>query len=99
LRRRIEPRGHATEIDPQRESVVLRPVVEPHRATHARDTFGAIPDGRGPGTLLDRLRDLRVAALGVAVRHGGGVAAVDTLRVAEIGAPAAGRVLEHAGVV
>src|SRR5207253_3706704 len=70
-----------------------------HHASHARDALGTIPDGRRPGALLDRLRDGGVAALGVACRHGGRVAAVDALGVTEVGAPPAGRVLEHAGVI
>src|SRR5439155_12542375 len=99
LRRRVEPRGQATETDPERQDVLPRLIAEPHHAAHARDAFGTIPDGRRPGAFLDGLRDGGVAALGVACRHGGRVAAVDGLSVAEVGAPPAGRVLEHAGVV
>src|SRR5207244_5515767 len=42
---------------------------------------------------------VRVAALAVAGRHGRRVRAVDPLGVAEIRAPATGRILEHASVV
>src|SRR5439155_11653997 len=96
LRRRIGPRGHAAEIDPEREDVPPGLIAEADRATHTRDALRTVPDRRRPGALLDGLRDSRIAALAVAGRHGGRVAAVDALRVAEIRAPPAGGVLEHA---
>src|SRR4029450_12693641 len=59
----------------------------------------AVPDRRRPRALLDGLRDPRVAAGREGRRNRRGVAAVDAVRVADVRAPAAARVLEHAGVV
>src|SRR5207245_8153001 len=46
LRRRVEPRGQATETDPERQDGLPRLITEPHRASHARDALRTIPDGR-----------------------------------------------------
>src|SRR4029434_4491002 len=60
---------------------------------------GAVRERRRPRALLDGLRDPRVAAGREGRRNRRGVAAVDAVRVADVRAPAAARVLEHAGVV
>src|SRR6185369_10924566 len=91
LRRRIDPGRHAAEVHRELEDALA------DLPADARHALGTVPDRRRPGALLDRLRDGRVAALLIAARHG--AAAVDALRVAEVRAPPARRVLEHAGVV
>src|SRR5215831_3610831 len=58
-----------------------------------------VPDGRAPGALLDRLRDLRIAAALEARADGLGLRAVDARLVARARAPATHGVLEHAHVV
>ena len=58
-----------------------------------------VPDGGAPGALLDHLLVLGGAALFHAWRDAGGVVAAHLGSGADLLAPAAGRVLQYAGVV